>query len=252
MRFSIKMAVMALAFAGHAARADGVADLKAALERLQEPAPLKAKLDSTVWRREGEGKDADETNGQAGVSIEDSARGLQLTYSREMLNRLDAEAMAVARNPNARTPTLTAARDFSPTDLRPMMSAAGGLTQQLEKAVFKSEKQDSYQGKPARMLTYAQGIDVVSDRQRKYVKEFEGYLYVWIAADGTPLSSRLTQNYSGRAFLVVSFSGKSDEQNVYGVTGNRLVTIRKESYNSSSGAGERGESKAIKTLQLQQ
>lgn len=233
-----------------AARADGAADLKAALERLQEPGPLKATLEASVWRREGEGKDVEEINGQASVSIDDSARGMQLTYSREMLARLDAEAVAQARNPNAKTPTMSAAKDFAPTELRPMISAAAMLAQRLEKAAFKSEKPDSYQGKAARMLTYAQGMDVISDRQRKYVKDFEGNIYVWIGPDGTPMGSRIVQSYSGRAFLVVSFNGKNEESSSYMVAGKRLITSRFESRGSSTGAGEKEEFKTTKTLQL--
>ena len=237
MRWTIMVLGVVLALAGATARADGAADLKAALE-------------SNVWRRNGEGKDADESNGQAGVLIEEDERGMQLNYSREMLARLDAEAQALARNPNARTPTLNAAREFSPTDLRPMISAARTLSHALEKASFKSEKPETYQGKPARMLTYEQGIDALSDRDRKYVKEFDAHLYVWIAADGTPLASRVTQNAYGRAFIVVSFEAKNEASDVYALSGNRLVSIRRETRNSASGAGERSEARIVKALQL--
>lgn len=250
MRLPRLMLILVLALAG-AAQADGLAELKAALEHLQEPVPLKATLDSNVWRRNGEGKDADETSGQAAVGIEDGQRGMQLSYSRDMLARLDAEATAVARNPNAKTPTLNAAREFSPTDLRPMISAASSLAQMLEKTSFLSEKADVYQGKPARVLTFAQGIDVLADRDRKYVKEFDGRLNVWIAADGTPLASRITQSMHGRAFIVISFEAKNEESSVYALAGNRLVSIRKESRNTASGAGEKSEFKIVKTLQLQ-
>lgn len=250
MRLSHTMLIALLALGSQAARADGQSDLKAALQRLQGPSPLKATLETKTWHRNGEGKDTIETNGQASVAIEDGTRGLQLFYSPEILARMDAEAQAQARNPNAKTPTLTAAREFSPNDLRPMIFAAGNLARMLERATFKSEKADSYQGKPARLLSYELGADTLSDRDRKYVKEFDGRLLVWIAADGTPLASRLTQNVHGRAFMVVSFDAKSEEQNVYGLAGERLVTLRKESSNSSAGMGERGEEKVVKTLLL--
>jgi hypothetical protein len=234
-----------------AAHADGLADLKSALTRLQDQAPLKATLDTKTWRRLGEGKDAEETHGQASVGIEDGARGMHLAYGKEILARMDAESLALARNPNARTPTLNAAREFSPTDLRPMISAASSLARVLEKAAWKGEQADTCQGKPARLLTFEVAIDTLSDRDRKYVKEFDGHLYVWIAEDGTPLASRMVQNESGRAFIVIRFEARQEEQHVYGVVGDRLVTVRKESYNRASGAGERDESRVVKTLQLQ-
>ncbi|NRR34239.1 hypothetical protein HSX11_29115 [Oxalobacteraceae bacterium] len=232
------------------AHADGHSDLKAALERLQGHAPLKAQLETKTWRRAGEGKDSEETSGQASVAIEDGPQGMQLSYGREILARMDAEARAVAKNPNAKTPTLMAAREFAPNDLRPMISAAGELQRILDKATFKSEKPDSYGGKPARVLTFETSIETLSDRDRKYIKDFDGALHVWIGQDGTPLASRMVQNASGRAFIVITFEAHNEEQNVYGLVGDRLVALRRENKNKASGAGERDENKVVKTLQL--
>ena len=72
-----------------------------------------------------------------------------------------------------------------------------------------------------------------------------------IAADGTPLASHFHFDVSGRAFVVISFTQKTDETRQYGVSGDHLLLLRKESKNATSGAGEKVESKIIKTLQLQ-
>lgn len=63
-------------------RADGLADLRGALGRLQGLAPIKATLEIKSWRHQGEGKDGDDKQGQASLMVEDSTRGLQLTYGR--------------------------------------------------------------------------------------------------------------------------------------------------------------------------
>lgn len=250
MRLSHTICLAALAIVTQAAQADAHADLKAALARLQGSSALKAALDTRTWHRNGEGKDATETNGQASVLIEDGARGMQLSYAPELLARMDAESQAAARNPNAKTPTLNAAREFTPNDLRPMIFAAASLSRQLERASFKGDKADTYQGKPARLLTYELGMDSLSDRDRKYVKDFDGKLLVWTLENGTPLASRLALNMHGRAFMVVSFDAQEEESSVYSVVGERLVSVRRESRNSSSGMGERGEHKVTKTLQV--
>jgi len=52
------------------ARADGLADLRAALGRLQAQTPVKATLDVRTVARHGEGKELDERIGQASVSRE--------------------------------------------------------------------------------------------------------------------------------------------------------------------------------------
>jgi hypothetical protein len=243
--------IATLLLASQAARADGQSDLKAALQRLQTPVPLKATLETRTWHSNGEGKDAVETSGQASVAIDDGARGMQLSYGPEILARMETESQARARNPNAKTPTLNAAREFTPNDLRPMISAAGALSRMLERGAYKGEKADTYQGKPARLLSWEMGADTLSDRDRKYVKDFEGKFSVWIAADGTPLASRMVQNVHGRAFMVVSFDAKYEDTSVYGLAGERLVTLRRETINNSAGMGEKGEDKVTKTLQLQ-
>lgn len=233
------------------AHADGLTDLKAALTRLQGQTPLKAVVEAKTWSRDGEGKDMEETTGHASVSVEEGTRGLQVFYSKDMLARLETEERAKEREPKAKTPTLSALNEVNSSALRPMISAAGSLARTLDKAVFKGERTDTYNGKPARVVSFAMSMDKMSEKERKYVKEFEGNLDVWIAEDGLPYASRSTLNVSGRAFVVVSFNFKKDEDWVYGLVGDRLVALRRETRNSSSGMGEKGEGKVVKTLQIQ-
>lgn len=231
--------------------ADGLGDLKSALARLQGQSPLKAQVDAKTWNRQGDGKESDETQGSASVMVEEGARGLSVIYSKDMLTRLEAEERQKERDAKAKTPTLSALSEVNSSSLRPMLSAAGSLSRSLEKAVFKAEKPDTYNGKPARHLSFDLTLDKLSEKDRKYVKKFEGALDVWIADDGTPVASRSSQTLSGRAYVVVSFEFKNEEDLVYGVVGDRLVTLKKESRNSGSGMGEKGEGRAVKTLQVQ-
>jgi hypothetical protein len=250
-----RIAQLTLALAGllaGAAHADGLADLKAALGRLPGQTPVKAQLEVKTWSRSGEGKEAQEHSGLASVAVEDGARGLQVLYAKDMLGRVEQEERAASKDPNkAKTPTLQALREMRSTELNPMLSAAASLARDIDEASFSGEKADSYNGKPARLLSFAYSVDKLSDKDRKYVKNFESVLEVWIAADGTPLASRRRDNVSGRAFVVVSFEAKSEEERVYQQVGDRLLTLRRESHSSSSGAGEKSESRVVKTLQLQ-
>lgn len=233
------------------AHADGLTDLKTALTRLSGHTPVKGVLESKTWNRQGSGKDAEERNGLASVLIEDSPRGLQMVYSRELLSKAEAEELAREKDKKIQTPTLSAMRDISSGELRPMIFAARTLSRAIEKGVFKAEKSENYAGKPARLLTFDIPVESLSEKEREYTKKFESTLSVWIAADGTPLASRSVQSSSNRAFMVVSWEQASDEQNVYAQVGERLVTIRKETKGSGAGMGEKGESRAVKTLQLQ-
>ncbi|MFZ6847844.1 hypothetical protein [Undibacterium sp. RuRC25W] len=231
--------------------ADGVGDLKTALGRLQGSTALKAVLEAKSWNRQGEGKKAEEMQANASVTIEDTTRGLQVLYSKELLSRLQAEERAKERDPNTKMPVTNTLKEFNSTELRPLVSAASNLSHRLETAVFKTEKTDILNGKSTRLLTFDIPVEHLSEKERKYLKTYEGKLEVWIDSDGTPLASRTSESMKGSAFVVISFEAKEDESLVYGVSGDRLIILKKESKNVSSGAGERNEIRVVKTLQVQ-
>ena len=246
-KMALLVSVLAL---GTQAHADGVTDLKSALARLQGQSPLKAQVDAKTWNRQGDSKESDETQGAASVTVEEGVRGLAVLYSKDMLAKLEAEERNKERDAKAKTPTLSALSEVNSSSLRPMLSAASSLSRSLDKAIFKAEKPDTYNGKPVRHLSFDLTLDKLSEKDRKYVKKFEGALDVWIAEDGTPVASRSSQTVSGRAYVVVSFEFKNEEDHVYSVVGDRLVATKKETRTSGSGMGEKGEGRAVKTLQV--
>lgn len=243
LRNPLLAAATALALASPSARADGLADLKAALARLQGNAPLKGSYEMNLWRRQGEGAEAEEAQAQVSVGLDDGARGLQVLYGRDLLARIDAEQRAGVRDTRAKTPTLDAVGELRIESLKGVVAAAPALARALESAQFKSETAQLWNGKPARLLSFEMPLDKLPERQRRYVKKFDVAFDIWIAADGTPLASRMRQNVSGRAFVVVSFKAANDENRSYGVVGDRLVVLRHEFHGQSSGAGEKDERK---------
>ena len=233
------------------ARADGLSDLKTALARLQAQTPLKATLDVKTLERHGEGAAATEKAGLASVGLDDGARGLQVLYARDTLTRLDAESRQLAHDANAKTPTAWALGKLESGEMVTMASAAPALSRRLDEVAFKGEKVDTWGGKPARLLTFTLALEKLPEQQRKYVKEFDSTLSIWIGADGTPLAAATRTNAKGRAFVVVSFESLDETSSTYGVQGDRLVILRSESHTTSSGAGEHGEQRVVKTLQPQ-
>lgn len=232
------------------ARADALADLKTALARTAVQAPLRAAIESQTWRKLGEGADADVDSGQASVLAEDGPRGLSLTHAREMVARMERELQARARNPNSKTPTMAALEEMGPRDVLALTCASAALSRALERGVYKGERADTWQGRPVRALSFEMPVSTLSDRERKYAKKFSSLLDVWIAPDGTPLASRARVSATGRAFIVIGFAFGSEEDSVFGVADERLVTLRKETRTHFSGPGERDERKVVTTLQL--
>ncbi len=232
------------------AHADGQADLRAALARLQGQAPLKANAQAHDWRRTGDGKDAKETQGQVTIALEDGPRGLQPLYSHELLARVDAESRAAVKDKNAPKPLSQALAQLGFNEMRGLSSAAPALQREIDDTQFKGETTEAWGGKPARKLQFEGSVDSLSDSNRKYVREFKLVLTVWIAADGTPLASLRHFDVSGRAFVVVSFEQHSDEQRSYAVVGDRLVATSDEEKGSAKGAGEAQAYRIERSLQV--
>lgn len=243
--------VMTALLACMPARADGLSELKAALVRATATTPLRAALETRTWRRVGEGKEADEDSGRASVLAEDGPKGLEIAHPRELTARIDAELRAKSRDPNAKTPTLGAMDELRLRDVAVLASAAPVLQRLMERGQFKSERAVTHQGKPARLLTFDIPMSTLSNRDRKYAKEFKSSLEVWIGADGMPLASRLQQTVGGRAFVVVSFESSHHEECQYALAGDRLLVLRRETRSSAAGAGEKDERKVVTTLQPQ-
>jgi hypothetical protein len=242
----LALAALALVAPAHA---DGLSDLLGALKRLQGTAPVKGQADLTTWHRRGDGSDAVEARAQAAVGVEDGPRGLQMLYGRDLLGRLDEERHAIALDPQAKTPTLDAMGELQLTDVLPVAAPALALQRRIERAKFVGEKSQAWNGRPARLLTFQASIDTLSDRDRKYVKQFDAGLDVWIGADGTPLATREHQVLSGRAYIVVSFEVRHEEDQVFALAGDRLVTTRRETHQVSSGMGDRDERRTTMTMQ---
>jgi hypothetical protein len=233
------------------ARADARSDLRAALARLAGEGPIRATLEVSSMKRRGEGKEAFERAGQAAIQVEDGPRGLQLRYGTDTLARLDAEARARIKDPEAKTPTSDALKEIDAPGVRPLVAAAEALARQIEGATFKGERSEAWRGRPARVVSFVIPMEYLSKEQKQYVKHFDGTLDVWIAADGTPLASAQRVSVSGRAMVVISFEAQDELDRVYAVAGDRLVVVRDEHHDVNSGGGQQGEERVVKTLALE-
>ena len=228
------------------AQADALRDLKAALARLQGQTPIKGQISVKSENRQSDGDDdARNTSGAAQVVFEDGPQGLRLTYPQPLLAKALQEDASKDANPKASTPTATGLSSLGFQDVRTMTRAAESLTRTLNRASFKNERAEPWQGQAARVVSF----DVPLRQPDKYVKKFSNLLEVWVAADGTPLAARQTQTMSGRAIMVITFEMKSSEETHYSVVGDRLVAARRSSQSSGEGAGEKG--KQSRQLQLE-
>lgn len=227
---------------GTAAASDGAALLREALARFKNQSPLKAQL---LLKSESQG---DEQAGSAQVQlpIEDGPQGLRLLYPQALLSKATLEDEAKDRDPKASTPTSSGLKQVDLGDLASMTRAAESLQRRLSRASLKSEKAEAWQGQPARKLSF----ELENSRPSKYVKDYSGLLEVWINEQGVPLASRAQHKMSGRFMVVVSFDMSQEDEAVYQVSGDRLLATRRSSKSQGSGAGEKGSSNKLLTLNL--
>jgi hypothetical protein len=241
---------LALLLAAASAHADGLADLRAALARPQGSAAIRGLFKAEATSRQGEAADAEEDRGQAQVQFEDGPQGLRLLFSRDLLQRAEQEERTRQRDPKARTHALTGLKALDVNELRGMLSPTAALLALLDEATPKGEVPEAWNGQPARRLSFELGLGKLRERDRKYIKKYEGTLDIWIGPEGWPLALRQQTQASGRAFLVVSFEMRSREEQVFVVVGERLVVVRRETQGSGAGAGEKGESHTLREVQL--
>ncbi len=225
--------------------ANPLQELRDVLSRLTAHSPLKA---SVQLKSEGRSSDGDETEvnvGLATVQAEDGPLGLRLSYPQAALTLATQEEAARAVNPKAPAPTSTGLRNLGFSDVRELTRAAEILRRSLTNATLKAERNEPWQGRPARVLVF----DVPQARKDKYVKKYESTLEVWLGADGVPLASRNRERMEGSAFVVISFEVQNTDDQVFAVVGERLVATQRTMTTSGSGAGQRGSGRREFTLQ---
>jgi hypothetical protein len=245
----MKPALLALALSALSlsAQASGLPELKAALQRLQGESPLKGQVRVKSENHMNEGKDDAETEiGQVGLPFEDGPQGLRLQFPQAVLEKALAEDQSRDTNPKASTPTATGLVELGYRQVRDMTRAGESLARQVQRSSFKGERTETWQGKPTKVLSF----DLPQRNPNKYVKSFSQVLDVWVAADGTPLASRVKQTVSGRAMMVVSFESHATEEAQYAVVADRLVALKRSFAGGGSGMGERGRQQRQFALEL--
>lgn len=238
------------------AHADALQDLKSALEKLNSPEPVTA-----VYEREfTEVSDADdeddrrERTGKVTVLISDGANGLQVTYSQDVLDKIELETQLKAEDEDADTPTLNAVGGISATQISRLLSSSNSLKRTIEKATFIGEEPHKYNDKDMRLLSFSLPLEaLITDKKaRGYVNKFEGTYRVLIDEHGIPLETRTEFKGKGRAFVVLSVTAEGSEFSQYQVVKGRLVRTKHEYSNAYSSTFGDNESSGLNTLKIRE
>ena len=235
--------VLALALLAPALRADGLSDLRAALQRLPATQPIKATVDCQVWSRTVKEKRPKIIQGQVQVKVEDGPAGLKLAWDKAELEHIQAAAKTKDDGPKQALDALGAGQAGE------LLDASRDLTETLDGARIQEDRPDTWQGHPARRLSLALDPKGMDASDRKHIKSYSRILTIWMGADGTPLAVQDQEDLKG-SFFFIGFEAHNKSLRSFARSGDRLVTVHEESQNSGSGAGQQGEQKTVMDLKF--
>jgi hypothetical protein len=227
---------------------DPVAQLVGVLARLPATTPVRARVEHRVTFTQGD-EDQAPPAGTATAIASSGPEGLRITWSPSLLARAEAEERERLQNPDAFTPTRDAVSDLRTLALARAFDAVPEMLRSLHEATVLEDKVEPFEGAPTRVLLL-QVKPAIASRDRKYVRDVDATLRIWLGPDGVPLAADRHVLLKGRIFLIITFQIEQKESLRFGRSGDRLVVLRQESDNRSSGAGERRDRLAVTTLSL--
>jgi hypothetical protein len=222
------LTLLALLFA-HPCFANGLDDLRGALGTLQGASTLRGTFDARQQSTE-KGKPTEAAHAKA--FVEEDEVSLQVRWDRSVLKRANDEARPPkgTKKHEALSTLIGAA---SAVRISNTMNYAPVFLKSLEDAQLKSERADTWQGKPARQLELSL-VEPNPDEEHVKMKESTHTAQVWTAPDGTPLAARIAHKRKASVMVFISFEQVAKEDFVFGVVGNRLVVLKRDEQGSQA------------------
>lgn len=244
--------IAVLAFFSISGHADGLADLKAALKRLQTDTSITASLHSAFEQTREE--DEPKRTGDVRVRLTHDINGLHVTYDQKVLDKMEAERNLKQQQEDADTPTLNAMERLEASELQSYFSAASQIERVINKARFLDENPVLKEGRALRLLRFALPLESVIDNKktRQYVSDFEASYKVYIDEQGTPLEIHSDYHGKGRAYIVISVEAYGSQTEQFSVVNKRLISLSshsKSGWRSTFGDGETISSRKLEVFQ---
>jgi hypothetical protein len=225
------LALLAL-LCGHACLANGLDDLRGALGTLRGQSMLRGTFDARLQSTE-KGKAPEAAHARA--VVEEDGGSLQVRWERSLIKRANDEARPPKgiKKQEALSSLIGAA---SAVRMSNAMNYAPVLLKSLEDGQLTSEKADTWNGKPARLLELSL-VEPNPDEDHVKIKESTHTARVWTTPGGTPLGAHITHKRRASVMVLISFEQVSKENFVFGVLGDRLVVLQRDEQGTASGLG---------------
>ncbi len=252
MTFAAALSLLALAAAPPDAprvrEVKEVEELGAAIARLQGLQPVRARVEHRFASSQGD--DTPRPEGVLKCAATSGPDGLQVLWDRATIGEAEREEQRLVSDPNAPSPVRDALLDLRILTLAHVLDAGPELLRSLRGAELLEARDDVLDGAPARLLVL-KVTPPLSARDRRYVKELDATARVWLGPDGLPRAVHQDIKAKGRAFLVISFDLELKERLRLDRLGDRLVALRRESEQRTSGAGDKTWRRSVTEVQPQ-
>jgi hypothetical protein len=226
---------------------DALLDIRTALSRLSGRDPIRATYEvQRVIDNHGKFSN-DKFTGRASIEVEGDAHGVRVQYARPLLEQMERERNAKAREPKKPTPTVSAIAQMGALSVAEAIDYAPSLLQMLDDAKLVEDRAGTLGGKPARVV-----ILRLADKRDMDVGKMtviENKLTVWLGTDDIPLAAELVRN-AKYSFLIFKAEWKTNRSFHFARVGDRLVRTRDEEREIGSGLGQKGNTTTIATIRV--
>jgi hypothetical protein len=231
----MKYAALLVLLLSNAAFANGLDDLRTALGPLQGQGSVRGTFEGRQFKQEIDKKDKAPENATASAQVEEDATGLQVRWDRATLKRA-AEESSPPKGAKRSESLSTLIGTSSALRVANLVNYAPAFLRSLDGAQLKSERTDSYQGRPARVLELSL-VEREPDDEHVSMKENAHTAQVWLGADNVPLAATVTHKRKAKVMVFLSFEQQAKEDFVFSVVANRLVVLKRDEQGTAKGIG---------------
>jgi len=130
----VKFLLLTLLVAPSLLFADGLTDLRAALQKLQSDQTIRARVEIKTRHSGGESNKQKQSDGVTSVIVESGAEGLKMSWSPEQIRQSRKAAWAEIANPDAQKSDIAMLRALEAGQALNLLDAADPLRRGLERA----------------------------------------------------------------------------------------------------------------------
>lgn len=207
-------------------RADGLADVRVALDRLAPTETVRARVSVSRSETEKEKPKGPARKGEA--TVEHGPEGLSIHLGPSVLPKPGTKAERKRHE--------EATVHVDPGDALKLLDPAVELRQMLDGATLVADRVEPFEGKPSRTVVFRVVPDV-DEEDRKALKRYDDVVTLRLDADGLPITLERTLDMKFSK-LLISFTVSQRESRRFARVGDRLVTASASEESKGSGLGQ--------------